>query len=104
MVTLIICLKQEQSKIHSESLIWLKLPVCWASLVAQMVKNLPALWESWVQSLGWEDPLEGSMATHSSILCLENPHGQRSMAIYSPWGRKELDMTERLNTAHMLYI
>ena len=36
--------------------------------------------------------------------CLENPRGQKSMAIYSPWGHKELDMTERLNTAHMLYI
>ena len=40
----------------------------WASLVAQMVKNLPAIWETWVQSLGWEDPLEEGMATHSSIL------------------------------------
>ena len=40
----------------------------WASLVAQMVKNLTAMWETWVQSLGWEDPLEESMATHSSIL------------------------------------
>ena len=40
----------------------------WASLVVQMVKNLPALIETRVQSLGWEDPLEESMATHSSIL------------------------------------
>ena len=40
----------------------------WASLVAQMVKNLPAKRETWVQSLGWEDPLEKGMATHSSIL------------------------------------
>ena len=40
----------------------------WASLMAQMVKNLPAVWEIWVQSLGWEDPLEEGMATHSSIL------------------------------------
>ena len=38
------------------------------SLMAQSVKNLPAKWESWVQSLGWEDPLEKEMATHSSIL------------------------------------
>ena len=38
------------------------------SLVAQTVKNLPAAWETWVQSLGWEDPLEESMAIHSSIL------------------------------------
>ena len=40
----------------------------WASLVAQMVKNLPAMWETWVRSLGWKDPLEESLATHSSIL------------------------------------
>ena len=40
----------------------------WASLVAQMEKNPPALWDTWVQSLGWEDPLEEGMATHSSIL------------------------------------
>ena len=39
-----------------------------ASLVAQMVKNLPAVWETWVQSLGWEDPLEEGMATYSNIL------------------------------------
>ena len=38
------------------------------SLVAQMVENLPVMWETWVQSLGWEDPLEEGMATHSSIL------------------------------------
>ena len=40
----------------------------WASLVAQMVKNLPAIWETWVQSLGGEDTLEEAMATYSSIL------------------------------------
>ena len=40
----------------------------WASLVAQLVKNLPAMWETWVQSLGWEDSLEKGKATHSSIL------------------------------------
>ena len=39
-----------------------------ASLLAQMVKNLPVMLETWVQSLGWEDPLEKVMATHSSIL------------------------------------
>ena len=39
-----------------------------ASLVAQLVKNLPAMWETWVQCLGWEDPLEKAMATHSSLL------------------------------------
>ena len=45
----------------------------WASLVAQMVKNLPAMQEPWVQSLGWEDPLEESMASHSSILAWRIP-------------------------------
>ena len=40
----------------------------WAFLVAQLVKNLPATWETWFQSLGWEDPLENGKATHSSIL------------------------------------
>ena len=41
--------------------------------MAQMVKNLPAVWETWVQSLGWEDPLEEGMATHSSILAWRIP-------------------------------
>ena len=40
----------------------------WASLVAQLVKNLLAMRETWVRSLGWEDPLEKSMTTHTSIL------------------------------------
>ena len=43
------------------------------SLVAQIVKNLPAMWETWVRSLGWEDPLEEGMATHSSILAWRLP-------------------------------
>ena len=63
----------------------------WASLVAQLVKNLPAMQETWVQSLGWEDPLEKGKATHSSILA-EEFHG-----LYSPWGHKESDTTERLS-------
>ena len=65
---------------------------------AQTVKTRPAVQETWVQSLGWEDLLEEGMATHSSSL--ENPHGQRnrSMEGYSPWGHKESDTTERLST------
>ena len=56
----------------------------WASLMAQMVKNPPVVWETWVQSLGWEDPLEEGMATHSSILAwrtpwTEEPGGLQSM-------------------------
>ena len=55
-----------------------------ASLVAQMVKNLPVIRETWVQSLGWKDPLEEGMATHSSILArripwTEEPGGIQSM-------------------------
>ena len=45
----------------------------WASLVAQMVKRLPAMWETWVRSLGQEDPLEKEMATHSSTLAWKIP-------------------------------
>ena len=44
-----------------------------ASLVSQMIKNLPIMWETWVRSLGWEDPLNKSMATHSSILAWRTP-------------------------------
>ena len=50
-----------------------KMPLSWASLVAQTIKKLPAMWETWVQSLGWEDPLEEGMATHSSILAWRIP-------------------------------
>ena len=55
-----------------------------ASLVAQTIKNPPAMWETWVQSLGWEDPLEKGMVTHSSILAweitwTEEPGGLQSM-------------------------
>ena len=57
-----------------------------------MIENLPAIWETQVQSLGREDSLEKEMATHSSGL--ENPHGQRSLAGYSRWGHKESHMTE----------
>ena len=45
----------------------------WASLVAHLVKNLSAIWETWVLSLGWEDPLEKGKATHSSILVWRIP-------------------------------
>ena len=44
----------------------------WASVVAQLVKNLPAVWETWVRSLGWEDPLEKGKAIHSNILAWSN--------------------------------
>ena len=61
--------------------------------MAQMVKNLPAMWETCVPSLGQEDPLEKGMATHSSILAGEF-HRQRSLAGYSPRDFKESDRAE----------
>ena len=64
----------------------------WASLIAQLVKNPPAMRGTWVRSLGYEDPLEKGKATHSSILVWRIP-----WTVYSPWGCKELDTTERLS-------
>ena len=55
----------------------------WASPVAQLVKNLPAMWETWVRSLGWEDPLEKGNATHSSILAWRIPWMVYSMGLQS---------------------
>ena len=72
-----------------------------ASLVTQTAKNLPAIPETQVWFLGWEDPLEKGMATHSSITawkisCIFHGKIPYSLASYSPWGCKELDTTERL--------
>ena len=67
--------------------------------MAQMVKNPPAMRETWVQSLGQEDPLEKGMATHSSILAWRI-HGQKSLEGHSLWGLKESDTTERLTHTH----
>ena len=61
------------------------------------VENLPAVQETQLLSLGQEDPLEEETATHYSILS-EKPHGQRCLAGYSPWGSKELNMTEHTHT------
>ena len=54
---------------------WIGYPLqySWAFLVAQLVKNPPAMWETWVQSLSWEDPMEKGKATHSSILAWRIP-------------------------------
>ena len=60
-----LCLTNKRA--HSKGLLISYFPH-WASLVAQLVKSLPAMRESWVQSLGWEDPLEKGKATHSGIL------------------------------------
>ena len=63
--------------------------------MAQLVKSLPATWETWVRSLDWEYPLEEGLATHSSILAWRIPWTEEPGS-YSPWGRKILDMTEQL--------
>ena len=63
------------------------IPVCTlkgASLVAQMVTNLPAMWETWVQSLGWKDPLEKGMATHSIFLAWRIPWTEELGGLHHP--------------------
>ena len=55
----------------------------WASLVAWMVKNPPAMWKTWVQPLGWEEPLEEEMATHSSILAWRIPWTEEPGLLHS---------------------
>ena len=66
------------------------LTINWTSLVAQKIRNLPAMRETWIRPMGWEDPLEDGMATHSSILACRILM-ERSLEYYSPWGHKELD-------------
>ena len=65
--------------------------------MAQQVKNPPATQETWVQSLGREDPLEKEMATHSSILAWKIPWKEKPGRLHSPCGPKESDTTERLH-------
>ena len=77
------------------------IPISWsrgedASLVAQRLKRLPAMQETWVRSLGQEDPLEKEMATHSSILAWRIPWTEELGGLQST-GCKELDTAERLD-------
>ena len=68
----------------------------WALLVAQLVKNPPAMREAWVRSMGWEDPLEkGKLPT--PVFWPGEFHG-----LYSPWGQKQLDTTERISLSKLL--
>ena len=71
----------------------------WASLVAQLVKNLPAMKETRVLSLGQEDPLEKGMATHFRILAWRIPWTEELVG-HSPWGHRESDSTEPLTLYH----
>ena len=68
-----------------------------------MVKNLLAMWESWVRSLSWEDPLEKGVVTHSSILAWAIPWTEKPGGL-SPWCREKLDTTERLTTHCLLQL
>ena len=68
-----------------------------------VVRNPPTKWETWVWSLGWEDPLEKEMATHSSILLPGKSHGQKSLVGYSPWGCKRVGHSLAMETTENSY-
>ena len=70
------------------------MPLLLLPLVAQTVKNPPAMQETWVQFLGQENALEKGMATHSSILAWRIPCTEESGRLYIPWCHKELGTTE----------
>ena len=74
----------------------------WPSLVAQMVKHLPTMQETWVLSLGREDPLEKAVATHSSTLAWRIPWREEPDRLH-PWGHKESDTTERFHSLTLPY-
>ena len=85
--------RQFQKNIRNNQSIYDIILEPWASLVAQLLKNPPAMWETWVWSLGWEDPLEKVTATHSSVLAWKIPWTVQS----GPWGHKESDTTEQFS-------
>ena len=75
------------------------------SPVAQMVKNLPAVWETWSSSLGWEDPLEEDIATHSSTLAWRIPRTEEAGGLQSMWlQRVGQDQATKHSTAHVLLL
>ena len=92
------------SKKEEENFIQAKLKIItqeqWEALVIQELKNLPAVQEKWIWSLCPEDPWRRKWQP-SPVFLPGKPHGQRSLAGYSPWGPKELDMNEQLST-HLL--
>ena len=86
---------------------WQRVENIWSnrtSLVAQMLKNLPAMWETWVRSLGQEDLLEKGLATPSSIFAWRIPWIKEFGGLYSPWGCKELDTTEQLTHTYICIV
>ena len=81
---------------------WIPNDILWASLVAQMVKNLPAMWETWVWSLGQKDSLEKGMATHSSILAWKIPWTEESGRLWS-MGSQRVRQDLATNTFDILW-
>ena len=91
--------KKKRKKDGIEIYVWyVYIYLIGASLVAQMVKNLPAMQETWIWSLAREDTLEKGWLPTPVLLPTEF-HGQKSLVGYSTWGPKELDTSERLSTA-----
>ena len=76
----------------------------WASLVVQSVKNLPAVQEIWIRSLGLEDPLEKEMAIYPSILAWKISWTEESLVGCSPWGHEESGMIGRLTLTYIFII
>ena len=63
-------------------------------MVAQTVKNRPAMWDTWLQSLGWEDPLEEEMTTHSSILAWEIPWTEEPGGLQSMESQSSVQLSD----------
>ena len=80
----------QMTQIVKQTTYFFKKHIC----ISQLVKNLPAVQETQVQSQGREDPLEKDMAIHSSILAWRIPWTEEPGGLHSLWGRKELEMTE----------
>ena len=78
--------------------------IIWDSLMAQMIKTLPAMPETWVQSLGQEYTLEEGTATYSNILAWRIPWTEEPGGLCSPWGQKESDMTEWRAISIIIYM
>ena len=78
--------------VHISACIRIYVQHSWSSLIAQLVKNLPAMQETWVWFLGWEDPLEKEMATHSSILAWKIPRTEEPGGLLS-MGSQESEKT-----------
>ena len=75
----------------------------WAPLVAHTIKNPSAVQETWVWSLAWEDSPGRGHGNPLQDTCLENPYRQRCLVGYSPWGRKESDITKQLSISSVLH-